>query len=232
MSIWFTADQHLGHENIIGYVSRGIAGWGRNFKDAGEMDSYIINRWNQVVRPDDTVYVLGDFCLGNGNQVAGYLSRMAGNIKFVPGGHDKRWLKDFGFKLWAGDVGFLPKPFDNHEVLPMIHFQSTRLIGGRGGLESFKKKIVLCHYPLFTWEQSHHGSWHLHGHSHGGLGKFNRFQKIVKAPPSTLEDVTQMDVGVDAWNFYPISLGQVAARLIHDNEEIEARLSARDKDEV
>lgn len=53
--------------------------------------------------------------------------------------------------------------------------------------------IVLCHFPLAIWDRKHYGSWHLHGHSHGnyrGEGKI-------------------LDVGVDCWNFYPVSLEQV-----------------------
>lgn len=54
--------------------------------------------------------------------------------------------------------------------------------------------ITLCHYAMRTWPVSHYNSWQLYGHSHGrleGVGK-------------------QMDVGVDACGYAPISIVEVA----------------------
>lgn len=56
-------------------------------------------------------------------------------------------------------------------------------------------KIVLGYYPFAVWNRSHHGSWNLHGHSHGS------FPSKGKQP----------DVGVDVHNYTPISIEQVAA---------------------
>lgn len=53
--------------------------------------------------------------------------------------------------------------------------------------------VVCCHYAMRTWPRSHYGSFQLHGHSHGKL-------EILK---------NQMDVGVDANDFYPVSFEQV-----------------------
>ncbi len=55
------------------------------------------------------------------------------------------------------------------------------------------KQIVLCHYAMRVWDRSFHGSWHLYGHSHGTL-------EGTKA---------SMDVGVDAHDYYPVSLDYV-----------------------
>lgn len=52
--IWFTADTHFNHQRTL-ELSR------RPFKDVAEMNSEMINRWNEVVSPEDTVYHLGDF---------------------------------------------------------------------------------------------------------------------------------------------------------------------------
>lgn len=61
------------------------------------------------------------------------------------------------------------------------------------------QRIVLCHYAMRVWDQSHYGTWHLHGHSHG-----------------TLPDIKEMlscDVGVDCWNFTPVSMEQLNAHM-------------------
>lgn len=57
--------------------------------------------------------------------------------------------------------------------------------------------LVLCHYGLRVWNRSHHGAIHLYGHSHGNL-------------PG---DSQSCDVGVDCWDFRPISLDEIKARL-------------------
>ena len=56
-------------------------------------------------------------------------------------------------------------------------------------------RMVLCHYAMRVWHHSHHGVGHLFGHSHNGL-------------PS-IPGVPSFDVGVDCWNYKPISLQQV-----------------------
>jgi calcineurin-like phosphoesterase family protein len=48
--------------------------------------------------------------------------------------------------------------------------------------------IVICHYAMRVWNRSHHGAWHLYGHSHGNL-------------PDTPS--LSMDVGVDTHDFRP-----------------------------
>jgi len=58
-------------------------------------------------------------------------------------------------------------------------------------------RLVLCHYALRTWRHMGKGALNLHGHSHGRLKPLAR----------------QYDVGVDVWNYQPISLTMLAARL-------------------
>ena len=53
MSIFYIADLHIGHANIIKFDNR-------PFADLNEMHSVIVDNWNRVVRGDDTVYILGD----------------------------------------------------------------------------------------------------------------------------------------------------------------------------
>ena len=57
--------------------------------------------------------------------------------------------------------------------------------------------IVACHYPMLSWPRSHHGSFLLHGHTHGRL----------KAYPGIL------DVGVDCWDYAPVPLEEIRRNL-------------------
>lgn len=53
---WFVSDLHFGHANVIPYCDRPYAG-------IEEMTTAIVKVWNETVKPEDTVYVLGDFSL-------------------------------------------------------------------------------------------------------------------------------------------------------------------------
>ncbi|MDP2727308.1 MAG: hypothetical protein Q8P59_07165, partial [Dehalococcoidia bacterium] len=72
---------------------------------------------------------------------------------------------------------------------PMVVLEFEHL-----GDKKYPKPVTLCHYPVARWDRSHHGAWHLHGHSHG----FYKGRGFI------------LDVGVDCHDFYPISLGAVA----------------------
>lgn len=51
--IWFTADFHLSHKNIIKYCNR-------PFKNIEEVDNSIIRNLKESVKSDDILYFLGD----------------------------------------------------------------------------------------------------------------------------------------------------------------------------
>lgn len=84
--IWFTADTHFGHENIVRFS-------GRPFKDAAEMDEEIIRRWNETVPEDGTVFHLGDFCLGNRQAWNDIIQRLHGKIYLILGNHDMKNIR-------------------------------------------------------------------------------------------------------------------------------------------
>lgn len=76
--IYITSDMHLGHSNIIRYCNR-------PYKDKHEMDIDLIERWNSIINPEDTIYQLGDFSFGNPNK---YMRFLNGNIISIRGNHD------------------------------------------------------------------------------------------------------------------------------------------------
>ena len=84
------ADPHLSHKNIIEYCNR-------PFSSVEEMDQKLIDNWNSVVKPNYTVYVLGDVCMKK--QALPLLEQMNGRKILVPGNHDifeaKTYLKYF-----------------------------------------------------------------------------------------------------------------------------------------
>ena len=62
-------------------------------------------------------------------------------------------------------------------------------------------RVIVCHYPLRSWNRSFHGSWNLHGHNHGRVVPFKN----------------QYDIGVDTNNFTPVSFDEL--RKIMSEEE-------------
>lgn len=177
--VWFTADQHFGHENIIKYCNR-------PFETVEEMDQVMIDRWNEVVGEDDVVFHLGDLTLGDDGEK--YFSRLNGkiNILALRWHHDKRWLKDIS---WCNGMKWV---IDYFEPLVVIYLVDLR--------EDRPFPITLSHYPMAEWEASHYNTWHLHGHSHGHHEPDPRRPFVL-------------DVGVDCWNFYPVSLSSIIERM-------------------
>jgi len=167
MTILFTADHHYGHNNIIRFQDR-------PFESVHEMNLEMTQRWNAVVKPEDTVYHLGDFSW-NPRTAREALNRLNGTIHLVEANHEHAALK---FRDRFASVS------------PLMEVQVPDPDAPRG-----TQLIVLCHFAMRVWNKSHWGSWHLYGHSHG---------KLADLPESL-----SFDVGVDCWDFTPLSYQQV-----------------------
>lgn len=79
----FVSDLHLGHLNVVKTCARPFL-----YTYIKEMDDVLINNWNCVVQPQDTVYYLGDLSLHQFHSSVNYLKILNGNINFIEGNHD------------------------------------------------------------------------------------------------------------------------------------------------
>jgi len=152
--IWFTADHHFGHANIIRYCNR-------PFASAEEIDATLVYLWNEAVGPDDIVYHLGDFTLQPLDKFKAIAWKLNGQLQIAPGSHDRRWLTEFK----ANDPELHTAP--GHPIVVLPPLVSLELPDLRTG--GYPQVIVLCHFALRVWDRSHYGAWHLYGHSHGHL---------------------------------------------------------------
>lgn len=152
--IFLTADTHFSHEGIIKHAQRGFA-------SVEEMNRSLVEKWNEVVlRERDEVWVLGDFAFARkGFDLHELFWALRGVKHLVVGNHDET------------NPAVLRLPWESVQHLKML-----KAPGGDG-------RAVLCHYPMESWSQSHHGALHFHGHSHGTMRKAPR----------------RFDVGWDVW---------------------------------
>ncbi len=81
----------------------------------------------------------------------------------------------------------------NNDMPPTIASSAWASVRPYGEIEVDGVALVLCHYAFRTWRNMGKGSINLHGHSHGRLSPQPR----------------QFDVGVDVWNFTPVTLSEI-----------------------
>lgn len=131
--IFYISDLHIGHANAISFDNR-------PFKDLDEMHCALIHNWNSVVRPQDSVYILGDVA----------------------------WKNDIGLKVISklNGVKYLIK--GNHDHLNAELASQFKWVKELETVRDNGRKVVLCHYPIAHWKNSDYGYYHLYGHIHTG----------------------------------------------------------------
>jgi len=212
--IWFTSDLHADHPKITEICNRPVyldqkiidelkrknqddPNWKLlNDREWREAMNPAHNEWlikevfNKYVEKKDEVYILGDVSLGKRKDAEKFISRMNGNKHLIMGNHDKN-IHNLG---------------NFSEITQIKNF-----VFSRGGLNIH---IVLCHFPMASWDRKIHGSWHLYGHVHG------RFQ----APGLSWDagiDNRAVACGVFGWcrpiNLYEVCLIMSERALVAEN---------------
>lgn len=170
---YFISDLHFGSIKIL--EERKI------FRNTDEMDLCLIEKWNNKVQQDDTVYIVGDL---GGNYTGDLETRIAninGNKILIQGNHEIQWL--------AGGT-FLPSRY-----FAKIENYMEMTINGY--------YLTLCHYPLIEWDRSRkqQNSYMLHGHIHTRIEKtytiikeyeprmLNCCPEINNYEPSTIDEL-------------------------------------------
>lgn len=195
--IWLSSDHHIFHTNVIKFC-------GRSYNSVEEMNEALVLNWNSVVKPEDTVYCLGDFSMA-ARPVETFTPRLMGKKFLVPGNHDfchsyhkksrnpdnqKKWIRFYEDHGWS--------------VLPE---QTTLDIPG---LATFN----LCHHPYSDdnsspneagyqdkyakWRPVDDGRILLCGHIHEKW-------KTKRSSKGTL----MINVGVDVWGMAPVSIDEI-----------------------
>lgn len=80
-NIWFTSDQHYDHKKIIEYEKEH-----RPFATVEEMNEKLIENHNSLIKKNDTVYHLGDFCFSR--ESIWIAKKLNGKHRLIMGNHD------------------------------------------------------------------------------------------------------------------------------------------------
>jgi calcineurin-like phosphoesterase family protein len=182
-TIYFSADMHLNHANIIKYCNRpfykkgDLLGTGdisrrpwtsdKIKKDrAYWMDRTLIDNWNQTVSYDDIVYHLGDFAYGSKETIKEYEKQLSGKIIHIKGNHDRQ---------------------------NKMHECIDKCMMGFGG-----KTVFAQHHPpeIMPTECDFVICGHIHDHWK---------HKIYKKYPN----IPVINVGVDVWSYKPVSINSL-----------------------
>jgi len=134
------------------------------------MNETLITRWNSVVQPTDTIYCLGDMAFRQSKgEFTDIFKQLKGIKHLIIGNHD------------------------NDEVIHQP-WQSTSFIKE---IKIDGKHIVLCHYPMRSWNRMYRHGLHLYGHEHGNMPDYSNC----------------LDVGADRWDYTPASFEQILERM-------------------
>ena len=149
MKTYITSDLHFGHKNIMKFCPQSRA---RFRDDVDYMNEAMVREWNEIVEPQDLVYILGDVAFLPAAKATEYMHRLNGRKILVQGNHDRKLLQDADFRGCFEEVH---------------HYLDINYAG---------HKCVMFHYPIAEFDQMHRGALHFHGHLHGGASGLEHFR--------------------------------------------------------
>lgn len=150
-TIWFTSDLHFSHVNICKFA-------GRPWNDVEDMNRCLIDNWNAIVEDDDTVYVLGDVCMGKIAESLPLCGELKGHKKLLLGNHDRPFPANKKSDMW----------FETYSE----YFEDIRLTNV---IRIANQDVLLSHFPAIGDSHSEErfkpyrpefDGWILHGHVH------------------------------------------------------------------
>ena len=181
------SDTHFGHTNSWEKFKLPNGDPLRPFTSTEEMDETMVERWNAVVRPQDTVYHLGDVVINR--KSLHHVKRLNGKKRLVRGNHDI--FKDADYR----DAGF----------------------DSLYGVRVFVDKFILSHIPLHPDSVTERFRVNVHGHLHANeiTRKIvtKPFAQVGQRDVIDQIDPRYLCVSVEHTNYEPLSFDEVEARI-------------------
>ena len=159
---WFTSDLHLGHTNILKFQPN------RRYRNLEEHNIGVIREINELVNPNDTLWIPGDVAFGKGNLK--YVKEINAKYKrLVLGNHDTYNVVDYI------SAGF-------SKVFGMVTY----------------KEFILTHAPLHEQQLNTRYKYNIHGHMHNESIPDNRYVNVNwdMSEPKSLEHIREKIYGI------------------------------------
>ena len=112
--IYFTADAHFGHANIIKMCER-------PHPDVETMNESMIAAWNERVHGNDTVYIVGDLFFRCADPES-ILKRLKGKKRLIVGNHDGTWMNKVNLHRYFFSVDNFLETSDGAHALTLCHY--------------------------------------------------------------------------------------------------------------
>lgn len=158
---YYIADLHFYHDLLNIDLDK------RGFESAEAMNEYMIEKWNNKVRKNDIVIVLGDFIGSKDPEKVNYiLHKLRGKICLITGNHDYVWMNK-----------------------PGVDMSRFEWIKDYAEIDDHKTCVILSHYPVFCYNHQYQlksdGSpqtYMLYGHVHNTHDEelVNQFQEMTR----------------------------------------------------
>ena len=191
---YYIADTHFFHKNMLKGAYHPMDE--RPFDTIEEMHDTIKTNWNKKVHSDDHVYMIGDVAMKcELDELIGLVGTLKGNKHLIRGGHDKH-ANDSRYRQLFVEVTDYKEMTDN--------------IGGK------QHRLVLSHYPLFSWNGLNRSVIHLYGHVHetweykqylNHLAELNDHYKSIDQ--DRWRPIMAYNVGCMLWNYEPVTLKEI-----------------------
>lgn len=117
-----------------------------------------------------------------------YLPRLSGKIILICGNHDGKWLKE---------------KVEHHSYLEVVD-------NGRS--------VVLCHYPILSYNRMHYGGYHLYGHVHNSK-EAERVAKCFNL--MGLKNAYNCGCMMEGFDYTPLTLDEIIMYSDHPSDEVE-----------
>lgn len=191
---FFTSDTHFSHANIIRLSNR-------PFSSVEEMNKAMIDNFNEQAGPEDTIFHLGDACMGKIAESLPLIGQINAKVVLVVGNHD-RPSRAMQRKPKTDSAARTAKIADAANMY-MEYFDSVFLDGKNWTVDVQGKTFAMSHYPYVGdhFDQDRfedlrpedQGRPLLHGHVHE-LWKFKDRQFNVGVDVNDFKLVTEDEV--------------------------------------
>jgi len=169
----------------------------RGYESSAEHDEGIVLNWNSKATEKTVGFLLGDVMFGYGGEEE--FIKLMNRLNFwrvfvMSGNHHAGWKQTF--ENLKDNTLYLDKC--RKEVIFVPNYLEAYVNG---------QPIVMCHYPIVSWNGHGKGSWMLHSHCHGSLYGTEIGNILYKAKIA--------DVGVERHAF-PATFGEIKSKFNKD----------------